>query len=100
MSQRLIVFNADDLRQLIVHYTDGALLPIDSEVIDVGVSKFLQRMISLNIASAKWGDENVNPISGELQPYEFSYEGKRTMSWTDKHDEVKWAEQNETPTRQ
>lgn len=94
------MFNADDLRQLIVHYTDGALLPIDSEVIDVGVSKFLQRMISLNIASAKWGDENVNPISGELQPYEFSYEGKRTMSWTDKHDEVKWAEQNETPTRQ
>lgn len=100
-TQRLIIFDVQDLKDLIIHYTDGALIPLNSEVIEVGISKYLQRIVSLNIASPDWKDNDVIPATGELMPFEFSYEGRHTMSWTDRHSEAPiWAEGNEAPKRQ
>jgi len=99
--QRLLIFDVNDLKELIIHYTDGKLIPLSSEVVEVGVSKYLQRIISLNITSKDWPDHDIVAATGELTPYEFSYEGRRTMSWTNRHDEnVTWADGNETPKRQ
>lgn len=100
MASRLIIFDADEFRQLLVHYFDGNAIPLNSEVKEVGVSKYLQRIISLNIASKDWGDEEVSPVTGELFPLELAYEGKRVMSFQGKGQDAQWADANDAPKLQ
>ena len=91
MANRLIIFDTKDLKDLLIHYTQGALIPLDSEVKEVAVSRYMQRIISLNIESKDWPVENVSSVSGELAPIEFIYEGKKTFSWSKTDgDEAKW----------
>lgn len=101
MAARLLIFQAEDLRNLLVHYTEG-LVPLDSEILEVGVSKLLPRLISLTVQSKDWEDTNINPVSGELQPLQLFYEGRRTMSWEDKNSSGQWSAPGavEAPRRQ
>jgi len=97
MSSRLIIFDVKDLKDLLVHYSDGKLIPLDSEVVEVAVSRFMQRIISLNIASKDW-DCDINPVTGEGAPAEFIYEGKKTFSWSKADgDDAKWVDAPDTP---
>lgn len=100
MAERIVVVDANDLLQLMIHYWDGKAVPLNSEVKEVGISRKLQRVISLLVASKDWGDEEVSPVSGELFPLELAYEGKRVMSWASKGDEVVWADANDNPQQQ
>lgn len=98
MPSRLIIFDVKDLKDLIIHYTDGKLIPLDSEVLEVGVSRYMQRIISLNIESKDWDTSDVSPVTGELAPAEFIYEGKKTFSWTKKDgDEARWIDAPDAP---
>lgn len=89
----------DDLKQLIIHYSDGEAIPLDSRVLEVAVSAYMQRMISLNIESKDWDiTEGVSPVTGELNPKEWIYEGKKTFSWSKKDgDEAVWVDAPDAP---
>lgn len=95
--QRLIIFDVEDLKQLLIHYTDGQLIPLDSTVKEVQVSRYLGRVISLMVSSKDWEDSDVVAITGELTPYEFAYEGRKIMSWTDRKEDAGWFEAPEAP---
>ena len=98
MASRLLIFDVKDLKDLLVHYTDGKLIPLDSDVAEVAVSRFVQRIISLNIESKDWPTHDVNPVTGELAPAEFIYEGKKTFSWTKSDgDEARWIDAPDSP---
>lgn len=97
MASRLITFHTKDLLDLMIHYNDGRDLPLYAEVREVAVSRFMQRMICLVVEAKEWSAAagDVSPVTGELKPLEFLYEGKHNMTFTDgRGDEMKW---NETP---
>jgi len=91
---RLYIFEANSLLKLLTHYSEGEV-PLDCELIEVGVHPQLQRMISLKARSKEWSETRELMGSGELWPLTFRYEGKRTMKWTDKAENTIWSEENE-----
>lgn len=98
MASRLIIFDVKDLKDLLVHYYDGKHVPLNGEVLEVGISKYMQRMVSLLIESDEWDATDINPLSGELSPIELIYEGKKTFSWSKKDgDEAVWVDAPDAP---
>jgi len=90
VGSKLIIFEPNDLLRLMTHYTDGAI-PLDSEVLNVAQSQFIERWIQLMVRSKEWE-------TGE--PLHFRYEGNKTMAWTKDGTPIDWNPQNETPRRQ
>ncbi len=97
MSQRLIVFDGDSILRLLTHYTStadditpglGCRVPLDTELLGIGVNQFLNRWVQLRVRSAQW-DEVVDPITGLLNPLHIRYEAGRILRWGDKHVETK-----------
>lgn len=105
MSQRLIVFEPNDLLRLITHYTDGAV-PLNGQVRNVAVSTRLPRWIGLEVESDEWANDEGAILRGpgglELgqRPLHIRYEGKKIVSWGGPQDEMQWRQANETPSRQ
>ena len=104
-NSRLLVFDVQSLARLITHYTEGSVMPLDAEVISFGVHPRLQRMVQLVIRSHDWpAEDKVNPVTKELEPISFRYEGKRTVSWSGKGEAInpEWsaASEIEAPKRQ
>jgi len=91
MAMKEYFFTPQDLLQLLVHYTDGAV-PMNGEVLELGVHKGLQRKIGLLISSDEWDS---------AEPLFLGYDGKRTMSWSkDTPGDPRWEQRAETPGRQ
>ena len=102
MPSRLVQFDVDSVLKLLVHYSDGEL-PLDSEVKNVQISRFLPRWINLVVEAKDWTDtpyEAGDGYGGQM-PFMIRYEGKRTMVLDHLQNPVAWSEPNaiEAPTR-
>jgi hypothetical protein len=86
-----LVFDPQDLKNLLTHYTEGEI-PLSGEVTDFLVHPQLQRKIGLVITSEEWTSAD---------PLFLGYDGKRVRSWAnvDGHTEPVWEERAETPRR-
>jgi hypothetical protein len=93
MAQRTVVFDAKDLLALLTHYNDGKSIPLDVELVSVGISPFLQRWIGMECKSDGWMDGTPLP-GGGLSPLHIRYEGKKVMTLTDKGQEGVWNDAN------
>ncbi len=83
-------FAAQDLLQLLVHYTDG-IVPLNGEVREIRVHPAMTRKIGLLVRSDEWETD---------EPLFLGYDGKRTRSWSKGATDDSWIERNETPNRQ
>jgi hypothetical protein len=91
---RIYQFDVDSLAKLLTHYSEGAI-PLDAEVVSLEVSARLSRMISLLMRSKDWDSSGDQTQYGELEPYHFRYEGRRTMTWNDRHEPIIWSDPGE-----
>lgn len=95
MAQRLISFHAKDLLDLMTHYNDGRDIPLYAEVKEVAVSAIFPRMICLVVEAKEWSADagDISPVTGELKPLEFLYEGKHNATFTSGQGaELRWEE--------
>ena len=100
MAQKRIVFDPQSVIALLTHYTDGTV-PLDTIVKGVKVSPALQRMLAFECESAQWTDTiESDKTPGVLSPLVIRYEGKKTLSWGGKHQEMEWKESVEAPKQQ
>ena len=101
MSQRLVVFDPQDLYQLLLHYDDGKSLPLHGLVKGFAVSPILQRFLGLEVQADSWPTGAIEGNASNVMPMvHIRYEGKKVMNWTDKHEEVAWTEAPDAPNRQ
>ena len=91
MATKLFIFEPTDLIRLFTHYSDGEI-PLDCEVVNVGVNPMLQRFVGIECKSDEWKD---------FSPYHFRYDGKKVMGWTKGSGmEPVWTDSPEAPSRQ
>jgi len=94
----MVVLDPACILELLTHYTDGRV-PLNCRLLEVGVGNFLDRHIGLLVESDQWGDETLFASDtqdkrnvGEYAPLHIRYEGKKVLSWGDKHAPVEWKE--------
>ncbi len=97
MAQRLVTFHAKDLLDLLIHYNDGRDLPLYAELREVLVSNRLERYLCLMVESKGWrsADGDISPVTGELLPLHYIYEGRRNLTFTKPTDDMPW---HDTPS--
>jgi hypothetical protein len=88
--EKTFIFEPTDLVRLLTHYTEG-VVPLDSEVTNVGINPFLDRFIGIEVKSQEWEG---------FEPLQIRYEGKRILGWSKGEGDPQWTEANETPKRQ
>lgn len=83
------IFDPQDLQQLLVHYSDGAI-PLNGVVTNVGVSALLQRVVMLEIESDEWDDDT---------PIHLRYDHHQRMAtWKQEGGEMMdFQKRNDTP---
>lgn len=97
---RLYIVDANSIMKLLTHYTEGEL-PLDSELLELQLHPQLNRMICLLTQSSEWPVTTELTGTGELWPLTIRYEGRHTMSWTDKASAPVWSdEEAEAPANQ
>jgi hypothetical protein len=100
MAQKRIIFDPQSLISLLTHYTDGKV-PLDTIVKGVKVHPELNRTIGFECESAQWSNTIESEKSpGVLAPLVVRYEGKKTLSWGGKHEEMRWTDSVEAPKQQ
>ena len=87
MSERLLVIDGNDLKNLLTVYTDGAV-PLDAELIEIAVNAFLKRTIIFTMKSSQWGKTTYDVTTKKLRPLLVRYEGKKTLAWHQNPDEA------------
>jgi hypothetical protein len=88
---KIIEFDAKNILNLLTHYTDGKL-PLDAELLQLGVHTILNRHLGLLVESNQWSDPM---LAGQeaYSPLFINYEGKKVMTWgTKDHKDIKWSE--------
>lgn len=89
MSTKEYYFDPQDLKELLTHYSDGAV-PLNGIVMNVGVSALLQRMIMLEVESDEW--EDATPVHIRYDQH------KRMATWKqDSGTQMEFDQKNETP---
>jgi hypothetical protein len=91
MAIRRIEFDPINLLGLLTHYTDGDV-PLDAELVNVSVGAVLSRHIGLEVKSDQWTGEPLPDGSGLFAPLHLRYEGRKTLSWGRKDQEVAWSD--------
>ncbi len=86
-NSKLIVFDANSLLKLLVHYSDGKAVPLDAELSAVKINPYLQRCIALEFTTGEEGP----------QVAQVRYEGKKVMTWSEPGTQPVWQEGNERP---
>jgi hypothetical protein len=101
MRERIIRIEPDDLLALLTHYSDGEIPP-DSELREFGHSQYMHRLLGLLVRSGNWPSDLATTASGDVYPYHFRYEGRKTMSWNGpRHSDLPvWTDSLEAPDRQ
>ena len=90
INSQLVIFEGPTLLKLLTAYYDGKV-PLDSKLINVGMSKFLERWVGLTVDSEQWSSEDTIDNMEGLHPLHLRYEGKRNMSWSKRDgDDIKW----------
>lgn len=102
MASRLVQFDVDSLLKLLVHYSEGEL-PLTSKVVNIQISKFLPRWVSLIVEADDWANtpyEAGDGYGGQM-PMMIRYEGKRVMTLDHLQDAPTWSQPGEiqSPTR-
>lgn len=90
MAQRQIVFSADSLFALLIHYSDGESLPLDAELKQAGFSSILDRYLMFEVASDKWKDTDTTPLH-------IRYEGQKLLNWRKGDEIIAWKETPDAP---
>lgn len=85
--QKSFIFDPQDLYNLLVHYTDGAV-PLNGKVVVPLVNPLLMRMVGLLVESDEW----TTPV-----PLHIRYDGKRIASWQQGAEPSAFQQKNETP---
>ncbi len=90
MNRQLIIFEGSTLLNLLTAYYDGEV-PMDSKLVNVGMSQFLKRWVGFTVESDQWSDKDRIEGKEGLYPLQLRYEGKRNMSWSKKDgDDIVW----------
>jgi len=88
--QKSFIFDPQDLYNLLVHYTDGAI-PLKGRVLAPLVNQNLPRFVGLLVESDEWDTP---------EPFHIRYDGARTATWQKGMEAHDWREREETPARQ
>lgn len=100
MAQKRIIFDPQSVISLLTHYTDGQV-PLDTICKGFRVSEALKRQVAFECESAQWSDAIQSEKSPDvLAPLVIRYEGRRTLSWGGKHQEMEWRDSVEAPKQQ
>lgn len=97
---RLVIIDANDLLQLILHYNDGQDIPLNTRLLNVGMSPYLQRWVALMCEATDWPTGTYLPEVGGLTPLHIRYEGKKIMVLATKGTDPTWSEAPDAPSRQ
>lgn len=92
---KIIGFDAQDFCKLLTQYTEGRL-PLDFELMHIGVDTILTRQIAFIGKSSQWQDDPLGDGKEGYGPLMLRYEGKRVMSWGRKGTDPFWQD-TETP---
>jgi len=92
MAVKRVVFDAEELVQLLLHYNDGKDIPLDVKLNSVGISQILDRYICLNCTSENWLSGMVMQ-GGIVSPLHMRYRGKRIMTLNRGGDSI-WKDAN------
>jgi hypothetical protein len=93
--ERTIIFSPETLLALMQHYTEDCAdrIPLDSEIVSLGVNAALQRMIGILVQSDSWEGGVSSGRDGKigmLSPLHFRYEGGKVLLWGGKNQELAW----------
>lgn len=103
MATRLVEFDVASLLKLLTHYSEGAV-PLEAEVRNVQISRFLPRWIALVVDSPSWEGTPFEKGDGYngIEPLHVRYEGKRICVIDNLKDPIAWSDENEieAPKRQ
>lgn len=93
--ERRIIFSPETLLALMQHYTEDCedRIPLDSEIVSLGVNAALQRMIGILVQSDSWEGGTTHGRDGKigmLSPLHFRYEGGKVLLWGGKNQELSW----------
>jgi hypothetical protein len=88
MSNKRYLFDPQDLKELLVHYSDGAV-PLNGVVTNVGASALLQRVIMLEIESDEW--EDADPVHIRYDHY------SRLATWKSGQGQMEFEQKNDNP---
>lgn len=94
--ERKIIFSPETLLALMQHYTEDCedRIPLDSQVVSIGVNPALQRMIGILVGSKSWEGGVAHGRDGKiglLTPLHFRYEGGKVLLWGGRDQELKWS---------
>ncbi len=97
--ERKIIFSPETLIALMQHYTEDCedRIPLDAQLVSLGVNPHLQRMIGILMASSSWeGGVNVGREGkiGMLTPLHFRYEGGKVLLWGGRDQELAWSRED------
>ena len=92
--ERKIIFSPETLIALMQHYTEDCedRIPLDAQLVSIGVNPALERMIGILMASKSW-EGGVATSAGKiglLSPLHFRYEGGKCLLWGGRNQELKW----------
>lgn len=101
MNQRLIIFDANSLLKLLTHYTmdHDDQIPLDSTLLNCGVSTMVGRWIILEVDAPEWAVE-IDPVTQEPPFMHVRFEGDKVMSWkqgSETHTNDSWKDAVESP---
>ena len=97
---RLVTIDAKDLLQLMLHYNDGQDIPLDAEILNVGVSPILSRWIVFMCKSDNWPTGTYIQELGCLSPLHVRYVGKKIMILSGKGVDPTWSDTPDAPKLQ
>jgi len=98
--ERLVTIDANDLLQLLLHYNDGQDIPLNTHLLNVGVSPIFERWICLMCEAESWPSGHFNQQFGALTPLHIRYEGNRIMVLSAPRQEPNWTPAPDAPRRQ
>lgn len=90
--KRMVVFDAQEIVQLLLHYNDGKDIPLDVKLESVKLNQMLPRYIAFECSSPHWLSGMVG-VDGQVTPLNIRYMGKRILA-LNKGGEEQWKESN------
>lgn len=95
MAQRQLIVDDESILQLLIHYSDGKDIPLDSVLKGVGFSAVLGRLIGLEVESAKWHGPTIG--TDGMRPLTVRYEGKKILTWANDGSTPEWRSTPDSP---
>ena len=92
--QRGIIFDANSLLKLLVHYDDGREMPLSCELRAIAANQYLPRCVGLFVESPEWSPEDMH------NPLHIRYEGRKSFSWSknlDQRTDQRWMDSPDAP---